>query len=105
VFDLKHDPGGLVDVEFVVQYLVLGYSHQHPELTGNLGNIALLRIAAELGLIPAPLAESVRAAYREFRRLQHGLRLNGDKARVHPDTVTDRVASVCELWQQVFGSD
>jgi glutamate-ammonia-ligase adenylyltransferase len=46
VFDLKHDAGGLVDVEFIIQYLVLGYSHQHEALTGNLGNIALLGIAA-----------------------------------------------------------
>jgi glutamate-ammonia-ligase adenylyltransferase len=53
VFDLKHDPGGLVDVEFIVQYLVLGHSHAHPELTGNKGNIALLKMAADAGLIPA----------------------------------------------------
>jgi glutamate-ammonia-ligase adenylyltransferase len=53
LFDLKHDAGGLIDVEFLIQYLVLGHSHDHPQLTGNLGNIALLRIAGELGLIPA----------------------------------------------------
>jgi hypothetical protein len=52
VFDLKHDPGGLVDVEFIVQYLVLGHSHAHHELTGNKGNIALLKMAADAGLIP-----------------------------------------------------
>ena len=46
LFDLKHDTGGLVDVEFLIQYLVLGHSHDHPRLTGNLGNIALLRIAS-----------------------------------------------------------
>ncbi|MBP7423224.1 MAG: bifunctional [glutamate--ammonia ligase]-adenylyl-L-tyrosine phosphorylase/[glutamate--ammonia-ligase] adenylyltransferase, partial [Sulfuritalea sp.] len=50
VFDLKHDPGGLVDVEFIVQYLVLGHSHAHHELTGNKGNIALLKMAADAGL-------------------------------------------------------
>ena len=53
LFDLKHDRGGLIDVEFIVQYLVLGYAHQHASLTGNLGNIALLGMAGELGLIPA----------------------------------------------------
>jgi hypothetical protein len=35
LFDLKHDPGGMVDVEFAVQYLVLAHAHQHPELTRN----------------------------------------------------------------------
>jgi len=103
VFDLKHDPGGLVDVEFIVQYLVLGYSHAHRELTGNKGNIALLKMAADAGLIPDALAETVRNAYRDYRRMQHGLRLNGTKARVAPEEVGDRVTAVRELWRQVFG--
>jgi len=102
VFDLKHDPGGLVDVEFIVQYLVLGHAHVHPELTGNKGNIALLKMAADAGLIPGDLAETVRNAYRDYRRMQHGLRLNGTKARVSPEEVGDRVTAVRELWRQVF---
>jgi glutamate-ammonia-ligase adenylyltransferase len=102
VFDLKHDPGGLVDVEFMVQYLVLGYSHQFPELTGNLGNIALLKIAAGLGLIPDELADQARNAYRDYRRMQHALRLNGARPRVEPELVQHRVAVVRELWRIVF---
>jgi glutamate-ammonia-ligase adenylyltransferase len=105
VFDLKHDPGGLVDVEFIVQYLVLGYSHAHPELTGNKGNIALLKMAADAGLVPGELAETVRSAYRDYRRMQHGLRLNGTKARVAPDEVAERVLVVRELWQVVFENE
>ena len=105
VFDLKHDPGGLVDVEFIVQYLVLGHAHAHPELTGNKGNIALLKMAADAGLIPSELAETVRNAYRDYRRMQHGLRLNGTKARVAPEEVGDRVTAVRELWRRVFGAD
>ncbi|MEY2633126.1 MAG: hypothetical protein RIR00_1780 [Pseudomonadota bacterium] len=102
-FDLKHNPGGIVDVEFLVQYLILGYAHQHPELTGNLGNIALLRIAAELGLIPLELADPVRSAYREYRRLQHLLRLNGTpKARVPQHEVASHCAAVRALWHHVF---
>jgi glutamate-ammonia-ligase adenylyltransferase len=101
-FDLKHDPGGLVDVEFIVQYLVLGYSHLHAELTGNLGNIALLKIAAGLGLIPPDLAEQVRDAYRDYRRMQHALRLNGARPRVAPELVQQRVDAVRELWRVVF---
>ena len=53
LFDVKHDSGGMIDVEFAVQFLVLGHAHEHPQLTGNLGNIALLGIAAGLGLISA----------------------------------------------------
>src|SRR5690606_28998647 len=44
-FDLKHDRGGMVDVEFVTQYLVLAHSRQHPVLIDNLGNITLLKLA------------------------------------------------------------
>ena len=102
VFDLKHDAGGLVDVEFIIQYLVLGYAHQHPELTGNLGNIALLGIAADLGLIPAELAGAAQKAYRHFRRLQHRLRLNDEKARVGPAEIADKTAAVLALWNHVF---
>jgi glutamate-ammonia-ligase adenylyltransferase len=100
LFDLKHDAGGMIDVEFAVQLLVLAYSHRHPELTKNLGNIALLGIAAGLGLIPGALAERSRNAYREFRRLQHSLRLNGAQyARVPPEQVAPHTAAVRELWQ------
>jgi glutamate-ammonia-ligase adenylyltransferase len=101
-FNLKHDRGGLIDVEFAVQYLVLGYAHHHPQLTGNLGNIALLDIAASLQLIPAKLAASVRDAYRHYRRLQHTLRLDDDERCVAPESVKAQVAAVTELWRVVF---
>jgi glutamate-ammonia-ligase adenylyltransferase len=88
LFDLKHDRGGMIDLEFIVQFLVLAHAHAHPTLTGNLGNIALLKMSAELGLIPMALAEGCRNAYREFRKLQHALRLNGAKyARVPQEQV------------------
>ena len=103
LFDVKHDAGGMIDIEFAVQYLVLGFSHQHPDLTGNLGNIALLRMAAGHGLLPGPLAERCRDAYREFRRIQHTLRLNGAKyARVSRAQVQTHVEAVRELWNTSF---
>jgi glutamate-ammonia-ligase adenylyltransferase len=90
----------MIDVEFAVQYLVLAFSHQYPQLTRNLGNIALLGMAAELGLVPGSVAERARNAYREFRRLQHSLRLNGAQyARVPPGQAAAHAAAVHELWQ------
>ena len=103
LFDLKHDPGGLIDVEFVVQTLVLGHAWQYPELTANRGNIALLKMAAERGLIPPDLTDTVRNAYRDYRRMQHALRLDNRKSRVEPAAVATRVAAVRELWQFVLG--
>ncbi len=104
-FDLKHDMGGMVDVEFAVQYLVLAHAHEHEELTRNLGNIALLRIAGELGLVPAPLAAAAANAYRDYRRLQHQIRLTGaPHARVDPLAHVERRAAVDALWAHVFGA-
>jgi glutamate-ammonia-ligase adenylyltransferase len=103
LFDLKHDRGGMIDVEFAVQHLVLAHSHESASLTKNLGNIALLRIAAELGLIDKDGAEKARDAYREYRRLQHALRLNGAQyARVPEEQVAAHATAVRELWKEVF---
>ncbi|MGH8816210.1 MAG: bifunctional [glutamate--ammonia ligase]-adenylyl-L-tyrosine phosphorylase/[glutamate--ammonia-ligase] adenylyltransferase, partial [Achromobacter pestifer] len=63
-FDLKHDRGGMVDVEFVTQYLVLCYAGTHSVLVRNLGNITLLRLASEAGLIAPELATRAADAYR-----------------------------------------
>jgi len=96
----------MVDVEFIVQFLVLAHAQTQPRLLGNLGNIALLRIAGELGLIDARLAGEAADAYRRFRKLQHELRLNNAPyARVPADTVAGEVAAVKELWRAVFGTE
>ncbi|MBI2312219.1 MAG: bifunctional [glutamate--ammonia ligase]-adenylyl-L-tyrosine phosphorylase/[glutamate--ammonia-ligase] adenylyltransferase [Betaproteobacteria bacterium] len=105
LFDVKHDRGGIIDVEFIVQYLVLGFSSVHLELTANAGNIALLKTAAELALIPADLAEEVRNGYREYRRTQHRLRLSGEQyARVEPGTFDATIRAVLRLWLLAFGA-
>ena len=105
LFDLKHDPGGLIDVEFIVQALVLGHAAVFPDLTVNRGNIALLRIAAAKGLIPSPLAETVRDAYREYRRMQHAERLNGAQyARVAHGPLKAYIEATLDLWNIAFGA-
>lgn len=103
LFDLKHDWGGLIDVEFIVQYLILGYAAHHSELTANRGNIALLDLAAVTGLIPKRMAEQVQQAYRDLRRMQHAQRLNQGSGRIPPQLAAAQRAAVKELWQQVFG--
>jgi glutamate-ammonia-ligase adenylyltransferase len=105
-FDLKHDSGGMVDIEFIVQFLVLAYSHQHPQLIGNLGNIALLRIAGEVNLIDQKIADSVANAYRLLRSRQHRLRLDGaEKTRINLENEPElKVArsTVEALWLEIF---
>ena len=103
-FDIKHDPGGLVDVEFIVQYLVLAHAHEHPQLADNVGNLALLMRAGELGLIAQNAALQVCDAYRELRRQQHRLKMQGmDKARMAPEELSTHIKVVTDLWQVVLG--
>jgi len=106
LFDIKHDRGGIIDVEFAVQYLVLGHAHAHAELTGNIGNLALLKLAARLGLVGESRAQAAHDAYRRLRQLQHSLRLKGEKyARIDPDSVAELRLAVRELWESVMGDE
>jgi glutamate-ammonia-ligase adenylyltransferase len=103
-FDLKHDRGGIIDVEFIVQYLVLAHAHRHAALTGNIGNLALLKLAAHLELTAESPALAAHDAYRTFRRLQHALRLQGEQyARVAPESVAEERRAVQQLWESVMG--
>ncbi|MFA6921865.1 MAG: bifunctional [glutamate--ammonia ligase]-adenylyl-L-tyrosine phosphorylase/[glutamate--ammonia-ligase] adenylyltransferase [Gallionella sp.] len=101
LFDIKHDSGGMVDIEFIVQYLVLAYARRYPELTHNVGNLALLEMAARLGLIDAGLAEQVRTLYRHLRQIQHRMRLNdAAHCRVPPDEIDTQACR--QLWMTLF---
>lgn len=102
-FDLKHDAGGMIDIEFIVQYLILQYASSYPELTANLGNISLLKRAAELGLLPSEPAQASADAYRVLRRRQHLIRLQGEeKERVAQNDIASEVLAIKQLWQIVF---
>ena len=104
LFDVKHDRGGMVDIEFVVQYWVLLHAAHDPELIRNTGNIALLREVARFGLMGADEAETVGAAYRTYRKLQHQLRLDGmEKACVPHERIEREREAVLALWRRVFG--
>ncbi len=103
LFDLKHDSGGIVDVEFCVQYLVLRHCHAHPELADNVGNIALLLRAGAAGLVPVELAQAAADAYRELRRQQHAIKLSGaEYARAPLADVASVRDAVRALWRQVM---
>ncbi len=106
-FDLKHDSGGMVDIEFMTQYLVLAWAYRYPSLVANVGNIALLGVAARVGLIDTSLSDRVAQAYRDLRKRQHELRLEGKQiARVGPNEITEPIQlardAVRELWQEVM---
>jgi glutamate-ammonia-ligase adenylyltransferase len=103
LFDLKHDAGGIVDIEFCVQFMVLRGCRSTPELADNVGNIALLERAGAAGLIDLSVARAAADAYRELRRRQHAVKLAGAAfARVPPDDMADVRRAAQQLWATVM---
>ncbi|WP_038495231.1 bifunctional [glutamate--ammonia ligase]-adenylyl-L-tyrosine phosphorylase/[glutamate--ammonia-ligase] adenylyltransferase [Collimonas arenae] len=105
-FDLKHDAGGMIDIEFLMQFLILRHAADYPQLTADIGNIALLKLCGALGLIDPILANAVADAYRTFRKLQHQGRLQGEeRARVAASRIATEISVVKQLWAEVFSAD
>ena len=102
-FEVKHSPGGMLDVEFAVQFLVLAHSGAHPELLENKGNIALLARAEDAGLLPAGVGRAAADAYRTLRQEQHRARLNEEPTRVPDSELAAEQGAVLALWHAVFG--
>jgi glutamate-ammonia-ligase adenylyltransferase len=102
--DLKHLPGGLIDLEFSVQAIVLVHGPRHPKLRLDKGNHQLLRWAGELGLIDAPTANAAAEAYLALRRRTHEAALNDEEKTVvgEGELAAERDA-VRRLWRAVFG--
>lgn len=77
-FNVKHDDGGIIDIEFMVQYLVLREANRYPTLAENIGNVGLLKRCTELELIDRQLAYHVADTYVHLREIQHQQRLQGN---------------------------
>ncbi len=102
-FDVKHSGGGMVDVEFAVQYLVLSQAATHPTLLLNSGNIALLHTAQSEGLLPASVGDDAANAYRQLRSAQHLARLDEQTPQIDPTRLQNEQSAVKALWKAVFG--
>lgn len=99
--DVKHSPGGMLDIEFCVQYLILAYACDYPLLEDDVGNIALLLRAQDAGLLMVPFGQQAADSYRLLRQIQHRARLDG------MESFSDgQLRASCEpgkrLWHQVF---
>jgi glutamate-ammonia-ligase adenylyltransferase len=92
----------MVDVEFAVQYLVLAHAQQHPSLLANVGNIALLMSAEQVGLLPTGVGDAAGRAYRELRRVQHRARLDEQPTQVPEAELEKECVAIKALWQTVF---
>ena len=102
LFDVKHSAGGMMDVEFAVQFLVLTQGTRHPQLLDNAGNIALLQRAQACGLLPGPLGDTAADAYRELRRAQHRARLDEQPTQLDAGAMQPQRDAVLALWRTLF---
>ncbi len=104
LFDVKHSTGGMVDVEFAVQYLVLAFSRSHDSLSANLGNITLLHHAEHAGLLPQGVGTAAANAYRVLRKVQHTARLDEQPTQVDAASLHAERLAIERLWAAVFGA-
>ncbi|MBX2824133.1 MAG: bifunctional [glutamate--ammonia ligase]-adenylyl-L-tyrosine phosphorylase/[glutamate--ammonia-ligase] adenylyltransferase [Gammaproteobacteria bacterium] len=81
-FDLKQDLGGIADIEFMVQYMVLWNASVYQELTLDTDNYRILERIEQLGFIPPETAGELRDAYLDFRRIVHRFALLDRKAEL-----------------------
>jgi glutamate-ammonia-ligase adenylyltransferase len=101
-FHIKHGVGGLVDIEFIVQYAVLRWAHQHPDLTEWTDNARLLERLAEHRLLPERAAEQLWNAYQLYRGVVHRHALQEQGSLVPAARLVEERAMVSDIWQSVM---
>jgi glutamate-ammonia-ligase adenylyltransferase len=102
VFDLKQDPGGIVDIEFIAQFLVLRHAGEHPGMARWTDNVRILETAESLGLMPAEDAQALRSAYLAYRTFGHHAALQAGKAVVPGDQFVQERLAVRRIWGQTI---
>jgi glutamate-ammonia-ligase adenylyltransferase len=101
VFDLKHGRGAIVDIEFIVQYSLLRWAHEHPELARWTDNVRQLEGLGEAGLFDKDLADSLTHAYKVLREMVHRLNLQQEKGRAHLSAFETETRLVASAWEQL----
>lgn len=100
-FDLKQDAGGIVDIEFMVQYAALAWSEAHPSLLRYTDNIRILEGLEEEGLVPAEDASLLREAYKAYRSAAHRQALQKDAGVIPGDQFADERRQVLRIWREL----
>jgi glutamate-ammonia-ligase adenylyltransferase len=102
-FDIKQDPGGVADIEFLAQYWALWWAKDYPPVVLFSDTIRQLESVASADLVPQSTVDVLTAAYRAFRARSHHLSLAGAPALV-PDTefLSER-AAVTGIWNEAMG--
>ncbi|UJF25370.1 bifunctional [glutamate--ammonia ligase]-adenylyl-L-tyrosine phosphorylase/[glutamate--ammonia-ligase] adenylyltransferase [Suttonella sp. R2A3] len=102
IFHLKQSPGGLIDIEFIVQYLLLKHAHQEPVIARMSDNIRQLAALEATGIIPSTTAMTLRDAYRTLRGEAHRQYLNDSNSAVDENDWVAIRQRVSDVWQAVM---
>lgn len=105
LFDLKHELGAIIDIEFMVQYLVLGQSRQHPALLQHTDNLRILADLEAVGLLPAADRELLEEAYLAYRTAVQFESLGGRVFAAGYQRLDELRARVVLVWQRLMQSD
>lgn len=100
-FDLKQDAGGIVDIEFMVQYAALAWSQSHPPLLRWTDNIRILEELEHEGLMPAEDASLLREAYKAYRSAAHRQALQKDAGVISGDQFAEERRQVLRIWKEM----
>ncbi|WP_240009568.1 bifunctional [glutamate--ammonia ligase]-adenylyl-L-tyrosine phosphorylase/[glutamate--ammonia-ligase] adenylyltransferase [Marinomonas algicola] len=98
-FDIKQGRGGIIDIEFMVQYLILAHAHAHPELLAYSDNIRQLEAAADVGVISPEHAERLAESYKLYRSCAHRLTLQKQGRVVPKEALLANQETVSCLWR------
>jgi glutamate-ammonia-ligase adenylyltransferase len=105
LFDLKHDAGGIVDIEFMVQYWILRWAHDHPGLIANTGNVQLLQALVEARLLEVERARTLTDAYRHYLATEYRLKLLDRGSLLDPGELEGYPEAVRSIWEEMFARD
>jgi glutamate-ammonia-ligase adenylyltransferase len=104
-FDIKQDPGGIADIEFLAQYWALSWAHEHPPVALFSDTIRQLESVASADLVPQASVDVLTGAYRAYRSRIHRLSLDGAAALVPAEEFTGTRAAVTALWDATLGPE
>lgn len=101
-FDLKQGEGGMIDIEFIVQYYVLQWAYKYPNLVTLQSNLELIGQLGELGLVIENDANQLQRAYREYLSIDHRNKLAEQEPLIEADRLMNERKLVTRLWKETF---
>ncbi|ADO46981.1 bifunctional [glutamate--ammonia ligase]-adenylyl-L-tyrosine phosphorylase/[glutamate--ammonia-ligase] adenylyltransferase [[Enterobacter] lignolyticus] len=99
-FDIKADEGGITDIEFITQYLVLRYAHEKPKLIRWSDNVRILELLAQNDIMDEQEAQTLTRAYTTLRDALHHLALQEEAGHVPPDAFSAERQHVTASWRK-----